>query len=145
MPMTRSHAYLILAHDNAYVLRRLLSLIDDDRSTIFIDLDRRFVDADEAGLAPACTRSPVHRAPPVPALPPTCEPLPAARSISHALDTHLLPSERVIRKLFRHSHSASDELPASHRFFARKFRADVDREIVDRLGDEVASRRARET
>ncbi len=55
----RSHAYSIVAHDNDYVLRRLLSMIDDDRSAIYIHLDKKFIDADEAAIAAVCTESPV--------------------------------------------------------------------------------------
>ena len=32
------HAYLILAHEDTLVLRRLLELIDDERNDIFIHL-----------------------------------------------------------------------------------------------------------
>ncbi len=107
-------------------------------------------------------------------------------SISHALASHLLASEQLIRKFFRHSHAPSEmfvhtlvwnsqfrdkihdqtdefasslrlidwergfpyvfrdedvqELATSDRLFARKFRADVDREIVDLVFEDVTAR-----
>lgn len=295
--MTRSHAYLIVAHDNAYVLGRLLSMIDDKRSAVYIHLDKGFADADEASIANACTESSVsfierrdvtwghfsivevvlellrsalaHEhdyyhllsgsdlalqtpdhiydffethdgnefigfareyderwATELQLFPQYARPKNllqrltrrllhrnfvrlqrairydhSARfdmvvkkgsdwySISHALASHLLASEQLIRKFFGRSHSASelfvhtivwnsdfrdkvhnlsdefagslrhidwergipyvfragdfDELSTSDRLFARKFRADVDQEIVDMMSDEVASRRTR--
>ena len=292
--MTRSHAYLIVAHDNAYVLRRLLMMIDDSRSAIYIHLDKKFTDADEATIAGACTESPVtfierrdvkwghfsivevvldllrtalpqghdyyhllsgsdlalqtpdhvydffeqhdgdefigfspefdeRWATELQLFPQYARPTNryqrlarkllhhnfirlqravrydrSARfdmtvkkgsdwySISHALASHLLASEQLIRAFFRHSHSASEmfvhtlvwnsqfrdkvhdqtdefagslrlidwqrgipyvfragdfaELSASHRLFARKFRADVDQEIVDLVFEDVTAR-----
>ena len=35
----KKHAYLILAHDNLYVLDKLLSFLDDERNDIFVHLD----------------------------------------------------------------------------------------------------------
>lgn len=45
------HAYLIAAHDNSYVLERLLRLIDDERNSLFIHLDTKFTAADPDRLA----------------------------------------------------------------------------------------------
>lgn len=35
------HAYLIIAHNNSYILNRLLNLIDDKRNDIFIHIDKK--------------------------------------------------------------------------------------------------------
>lgn len=35
------HAYLIIAHNNSYILNRLLSLIDDERNDIFLHIDKK--------------------------------------------------------------------------------------------------------
>ncbi|MFC7361103.1 beta-1,6-N-acetylglucosaminyltransferase [Nocardioides astragali] len=51
------HAYLVLAHDDPYVLVKLLQLLDDRRNTVFVHLDKRFTQTDPSRLAPVCTRS----------------------------------------------------------------------------------------
>lgn len=53
----QSHAYLIIAHDNLYVLRRLVELLDDRRTTIYIHLDQALGEVDESSLASACTHA----------------------------------------------------------------------------------------
>jgi len=39
--MATKHAYLILAHNNYYILERLIKLLDDDRNDIFIHVDKK--------------------------------------------------------------------------------------------------------
>jgi len=48
MIMIRSkHAYLILAHNNYYILERLIKLLDDERNDIFIHVDNKIESFDE--------------------------------------------------------------------------------------------------
>lgn len=48
MIMIRSkHAYLILAHNNYYILERLIKLLDDERNDIFIHVDNKIEGFDE--------------------------------------------------------------------------------------------------
>ena len=37
----KKHAYLIIAHNNFYVLEKVLRLIDDRRNDIFIHIDKK--------------------------------------------------------------------------------------------------------
>ena len=37
----KKHAYLIMAHNNFYLLDRLLRLIDDERNDIFLHIDKK--------------------------------------------------------------------------------------------------------
>lgn len=37
----RKHAYLIMAHNNEYILNKLISLIDDERNDIFLHIDKK--------------------------------------------------------------------------------------------------------
>jgi hypothetical protein len=39
--MEKRHAYLIAAHDNLYVLEKLIKLLDDARNDLFIHLDSK--------------------------------------------------------------------------------------------------------
>lgn len=41
------HAYLILAHNNFYILERLIRLLDDERNDIFIHVDKKVKNFDE--------------------------------------------------------------------------------------------------
>lgn len=46
--MVRSkHAYLILAHNNYYILEKLIKLLDDERNDIFIHVDKKIDGFDE--------------------------------------------------------------------------------------------------
>src|SRR5665647_2704495 len=45
--MATKHSYLILAHNNYYILERLIKLLDDDRNDIFIHVDKKVVGFDE--------------------------------------------------------------------------------------------------
>ena len=40
MPSER-HAYLIMAHNNFYILEKLLILLDDPRNDIYIHIDKK--------------------------------------------------------------------------------------------------------
>lgn len=40
------HAYLILAHNNFYILEKLLKLLDDERNDIYLHLDKKSCDFD---------------------------------------------------------------------------------------------------
>ena len=51
------HAYLIAAHDNDYVVKRLLGLLDDPRNDIFIHVDKRAKNFDVASLSSCCRES----------------------------------------------------------------------------------------
>lgn len=42
------HAYLILAHNNYYILERLIKLLDDERNDIFIHIDKKVENFDES-------------------------------------------------------------------------------------------------
>ena len=44
MPITKRHAYLILAHANPYVLEKLILLLDDERNDIYIHVDKKVKD-----------------------------------------------------------------------------------------------------
>ena len=35
------HAYLIIAHNNFYILKKLIALIDDERNDIYIHIDKK--------------------------------------------------------------------------------------------------------
>ena len=35
------HAYLIIAHNNFYILKKLIALIDDERNDIYIHVDKK--------------------------------------------------------------------------------------------------------
>ena len=35
----KKHAYLIMAHNNPYILKKLLNLIDDKRNDIYLHID----------------------------------------------------------------------------------------------------------
>ena len=41
------HAYLILAHNNYYILERLIKLLDDERNDLFIHVDKKVDGFDE--------------------------------------------------------------------------------------------------
>ena len=40
------HAYLIMAHNEPYILERLIKLIDDERNDIFLHIDKKWKDFD---------------------------------------------------------------------------------------------------
>jgi hypothetical protein len=61
-----SHAYLILAHDNFYVLEKLLRLVDDPRNSIHIHIDKKVAKFDPDALARLCRHAPVTFIPRVP-------------------------------------------------------------------------------
>lgn len=45
---TLKHAYLILAHNNYYILEKLIKLLDDERNDIFIHVDKKIDGFDES-------------------------------------------------------------------------------------------------
>lgn len=57
--MEEKHAYLVMAHDNFPILRRLLELLDDDRNDIYIHIDKKvkFFGEEKKKLATCVNRS----------------------------------------------------------------------------------------
>ena len=51
------HAYLILAHNNFYILEKLIKLLDDERNDIFIHIDKKINDFDESHFQKMITKS----------------------------------------------------------------------------------------
>lgn len=61
MIMVRSkHAYLILAHNNYYILERLIKLLDDERNDIFIHVDKKIDGFDEQYFLSQVKKSSLH-------------------------------------------------------------------------------------
>lgn len=44
------HAYLVMAHNNFYVLETLLHLLDDERNTIYLHIDKKTKGVDTEAL-----------------------------------------------------------------------------------------------
>ena len=42
----KKHAYLIMAHNNFYVLNKLILLLDDERNDIYIHIDKKVKEFD---------------------------------------------------------------------------------------------------
>ena len=57
--MINKHAYLITAHNNFYVLKKLLSLLDDERNDIYIHIDKKIKNFDFASFSNICKYSTV--------------------------------------------------------------------------------------
>lgn len=55
----KKHAYLIIAHNNFYILERLLKLIDDDRNDIYIHIDKKVKNFDFKYFNNICKKSTV--------------------------------------------------------------------------------------
>lgn len=55
--MIKKHAYLIMAHNELYVLERLLGLIDDERNDIFIHIDKKCNEITEEMLQKVINKS----------------------------------------------------------------------------------------
>lgn len=53
------HAYLIMAHNNFYVLEKLLSLLDDERNDIFLHIDKKVKAFDFDRFAGFCKKAKV--------------------------------------------------------------------------------------
>lgn len=51
------HAYLIIAHNNFYVLEKLLKMIDDERNDIYIHIDKKSKDFDFNYFNNICNKS----------------------------------------------------------------------------------------
>ena len=56
----KKHAYLIMAHNNFYVLEKLLNLLDDPRNDIFIHIDKKTVDFDFGYFQALCKKAGVY-------------------------------------------------------------------------------------
>lgn len=59
----KKHAYLIMAHNNFYVLDKLLRLLDDPRNDIFIHIDKKTRDFDFEGFGKLCRQATVRFTP----------------------------------------------------------------------------------
>ena len=57
MSNLEKHAYLIMAHNNFYILEKLLLLLDDIRNDIYIHIDRKVSDFDFAHFKTICIKS----------------------------------------------------------------------------------------
>ena len=53
----KKHAYLIIAHNNFYILERLLNLLDDKRNDIYIHIDKKVRNFDFDYFRRQCKRS----------------------------------------------------------------------------------------
>lgn len=42
----KKHAYLIMAHNNFYILEKLLRLLDDSRNDIYVHIDKKVSEFD---------------------------------------------------------------------------------------------------
>lgn len=51
------HAWLIIAHNEIEVTRRLVSLLDDNRNDIFIHIDKKYFNSDWNKLTECVTKS----------------------------------------------------------------------------------------
>ena len=58
-----NHAYLIMAHKNDYTFHTLLKLLDDERNTIFIHMDKKVKDYDPAVVQQLVLKSQVIHTP----------------------------------------------------------------------------------
>lgn len=56
----KKHAYLIIAHNNFYVLKKELQLIDDERNDIYIHIDKKVKDFDFEKYKIICRKSKVY-------------------------------------------------------------------------------------
>lgn len=55
--MSNKHAYLIMAHNEFYVLEKLLTSIDDNRNDIYIHIDKKISNVDFENLKKCCKKS----------------------------------------------------------------------------------------
>ena len=53
----KKHAYLIMAHNNFYILEKLLKLLDDERNDIYIHIDKKVNNFDFNYFKNICVRS----------------------------------------------------------------------------------------
>ena len=51
------HAYLIIAHNNFYILEKLLRLLDDERNDIYIHIDKKVNNFDFDYFGDLCKKS----------------------------------------------------------------------------------------
>lgn len=57
--MIKKHAYLVLAHNNFYNLKKLLLMLDDERNDIYIHIDKKVKQFDFDGYRKLCNRATV--------------------------------------------------------------------------------------
>lgn len=55
--MNNKHAFLIIAHNQPELLRRLVELLDDERNDIYVHADKKMKDFNAAELSAVCKRS----------------------------------------------------------------------------------------
>lgn len=55
--MENKHAYLIIAHNQFELLKKLIMLLDDERNDIYIHADKKMKDFDSAALSAICKKS----------------------------------------------------------------------------------------
>ena len=53
----KKHAYLIIAHNNYYCLKKLLELLDDERNDIYLHIDKKSTDFDFSFFQQVCKKS----------------------------------------------------------------------------------------
>lgn len=58
--MSARHAYLIIAHNQFELLRKLVGLLDDERNDIYVHADKKMKDFDAAALSAMCRKSVLH-------------------------------------------------------------------------------------
>lgn len=54
------HAYLIIAHNNFYILKKLIALIDDERNDIYIHIDKKTKNFKKDDFMNICKKSQVY-------------------------------------------------------------------------------------
>ena len=54
------HAYLIIAHNNFYILKKLIALIDDERNDIYIHIDKKTKNFKKNDFMNICKKSNVY-------------------------------------------------------------------------------------
>lgn len=56
----QKHAYLIIAHNNWYVLEKLIRLIDDERNDIYLHIDIKVKDFNKEYFADIVNKSNIY-------------------------------------------------------------------------------------
>lgn len=56
----KKHAYLIMAHNNFYILDKLLRLLDDPRNDIYLHIDKKIKNFDFVGFRAICMKAVVY-------------------------------------------------------------------------------------
>lgn len=55
----KKHAYLIMAHNNFYILEKLLHLLDDPRNDIYVHIDKKVSEFDFVHYKNICEKATV--------------------------------------------------------------------------------------